>query len=91
MSSEFGNHRLRESRNLDGAIVQIPPKYAKPFAVEAVRDDYVILRLTIRSRRDWRTVKPADRYEILLQVAEVLDEYAAQIREEAEEIEGLPV
>lgn len=55
-----------------------------PFAVETKRDEYIIVGLTIRSRRDWRTVPVTERFALLLDMADVLDEAADGLREEAE-------
>lgn len=54
---------------------------------EVQRMDYE-MRVVIRHRRAWSAMKQAERAEVLLASAAKLDEYAAQMREEAEMLTG---
>jgi hypothetical protein len=54
---------------------------------EVTRGDYDIT-LKLRTRRSWRKLSLDERRAALLESADQLDVYAAQMREEAEQIAG---
>lgn len=86
--------RLAEFAAGSGAFLANPPfevpmaftpQHKPPFTVEIKPpDEYVIVDVKIRSRRDWRTVPVTERFALLLDMADVLDEAANGLREQAE-------
>lgn len=63
------------------------PTAVKPRVIgEARREDYA-LHFILRVRRAWNSMSPTDRHDALLAGAEQLEDYARQMRSEAEELE----
>lgn len=59
------------------------PLPTKPRIVtETARDDYSA-RFVLRYRRNWKKMTPEERRSVLLDAADELERYVAQIRDEA--------